>query len=504
MSLLGIDVGTSGCKSAVFSETGEQLTVAYEEYDMDRPQPGWAQLNAWEVWDKVKSTISRAVGEHNAAARGDPIRALSASSMGEAVVPVTRDRRILGPSILNFDVRGARYLPALAAALPDPELYRINGNTLGNHYSMSKMKWIKENQPELYREADYLLHWSGLASFMLGADPVLDYGLANRSLLFDVDREDWSDVLLDWAGLDREKLPAVCQAGSVVGQVLPSIADELGLPPGVLIAMGTHDQSCNAVGCGAIKTGRAMYGMGTFACLTPIFEQRPDPATMIAYGLNTEHHAAPGRYVAFIFNHGGSVVKWYRDTFAALDKKLAQGEGRDVYNELFAEMPPGLSSILALPHFAPTGPPEFVDDSSGVLIGLKLATERGDILKGILEGITFYQREMLDVLPDAGISVDSCRAVGGGSKSDAWLQLTADIFGIPVVRPKITEAGVLGGAIIAAVGAGVWPSYDDAVDHMVTLDRTYEPRLDIRAAYEPRYERYRQIWPLMKGFLRGL
>ncbi len=504
MSLLGIDVGTSGCKSAVFSETGELLTVAYEEYDMERPQTGWAQLNSLEVWDKVKATIRAAVGDHAVARGAGPVRALAVSSMGEAVVPVTRDRRILGPSILNFDVRGARYLPALSAALPDPQLYQVNGNTLGNHYSLPKLKWIKENQPDLYREADYLLHWAGFVSFMLGADPVLDYALANRSLLFDVDRQDWSDDLLRWGGLDREKLPALCQAGALVGEVLPSVAAELGLPPAVRIAMGTHDQCANAVGCGAIKPGQAMYGMGTFVCLTPVFDQRPDASRMISQGLNTEHHAVPDRYVSFIFNHGGSVVKWYRDTFAAQDKKLAQREGRDVYNDLLAEMPPGLSSVLALPHFAPTGPPEFVDDSAGVLIGLKLATARGDVLKGLLEGITFYEREVLDALPAAGINVDSCRAVGGGSKSDAWLQLTADIFGIPVVRPKVTEAGVLGAATIAGVGAGVWSSYDEAVAEMVSLDRTYEPRMDMHEAYEPQYEKYRQIWPLMKGFLRSL
>jgi xylulokinase len=417
---------------------------------------------------------------------------------------VTRARRIVGPSILNFDVRGARYLPALADSLSDPDLYRINGNTLGNHYSLTKIKWIKENQPELYDQADYLLHWSGFVSFMLGAEPVLDYALANRSLLFDIDRQDWSEDLLAWAGLDREKLPSVCQAGSLVGQVLPSVADELGLPPGVLIAMGTHDQCANAVGCGAIKTGRAMYGMGTFVCLTPVFDERPSPAAMISQGLNTEHHAVPGRFVSFIFNHGGSVVKWYRDTFAGLDKKAAQQAGRDIYADLLAEMPAGLSSILALPHFAPTGPPEFVDDSSAVLIGLKLATQRGDVLKGLLEGITFYEREVLDALPAAGITVDSCRAVGGGSKSDAWLQLTADLFGIPVVRPTVTEAGVLGAATIAGLGAGVWSSYDEAVDQMVSLDRTIEPRLDVHAAYEPQYEKYRQIWPLMRDFLRSL
>ncbi len=369
---------------------------------------------------------------------------------------------------------------------------------------MPKIKWIKENQRELYGEADYLLHWAGFVSFMLGADPTIDYSLASRTLLFDVDREDWSDALLRWGGLDREKLPPLCQAGSVVGQVAPSVAAELGLPPGIPIAMGAHDQCVSAVGCGAVKTGRAMYGMGTFVVLSPVYEQRPDPETMIAFGLNTEHHAVPNRYVSFIYNHGGSVVKWFRDAFAAQDRKLAQREGRDVYDELFAEMPPGLSTILSLPHFAPTGPPEFVDNSSGVLIGLKLGTQRGDILKGLLEGITFYQREMLDVLPGAGIEVNSCRAVGGGSKSDLWLQLTADILGAPVRRPKVTEAGVLGAAIIAAVGAGVWSSYDEAVERMVSLDRTFEPRTEVHEAYEPQYEKYRQIWPLIKNYLRSL
>lgn len=502
MSLLGIDVGTSGCKSAVFSERGELLSVAYEEYDMERPQPGWAQLDAVDVWEKIKATIRGAT--QAAAGKGGPVRALAVSSMGEAVVPVTRDRQILGPSILNFDVRGARYLPALADALPEAELYRLNGNTLGNHYSLPKLKWIKENQPDLYREADYLLHWAGFVSFMLGAEPSLDYALANRSLLFDVDAADWSDWLLAWGELDRGKLPALRPAGTVIGQVAPAVAQELGLPAGALIAMGTHDQCANAVGCGAITAGRAMYGMGTFVCLTPVFDQRPDPASMISLGLNTEHHAVPGSYVSFIFNHGGSVLKWYRDTFAALDRQAAQREGRDIYAELIGEMPPGLSSILALPHFAPTGPPEFVDDSSAVLAGLKLETARGDILKGLLEGITFYEREVLDGLPAAGIPVDSCRAVGGGSKSDAWLQLTADIFGIPVVRPKVTEAGALGAATIAGVGAGIWPSFEAAVDEMVTLDQTFEPRMDVHKAYEPQYEKYRQLWPLMKDFLRSL
>ena len=137
MSLLGIDVGTSGCKAAVFSEDGQVLALAYEEYDYQHPQPGWAELDSQQVWACVQCTIARVAQQ----ARHDPIKALSVSSLGEAVVPVTRQREILGPSLLNFDARGAEYLPELHERIEDERLYGINGNTLGNHYSLPKLRW---------------------------------------------------------------------------------------------------------------------------------------------------------------------------------------------------------------------------------------------------------------------------------------------------------------------------------------------------------------------------
>ncbi len=203
MSLLGIDVGTSGCKAAVFSEEGQLLALAYEEYDYQHPQPGWAELDARQVWEGVQHTIAHVARQ----ARHDPVKALSVSSLGEAVVPVTRDREILGASLLNFDVRGAECLPELRERIEDGRLYGINGNTLGNQYSLTKLKWIQQHQPELYQPTDHFLHWSGCVSFMLGAEALVDYSLANRTLLFDLERRDWSDELFELAQLDRAKLP---------------------------------------------------------------------------------------------------------------------------------------------------------------------------------------------------------------------------------------------------------------------------------------------------------
>lgn len=501
MSLLGIDVGTTGCKAVVFAEDGRQLASAYREYDLRRPRPGWAELDAVEVWGKIKDTI-RQVAHQTAQSSADPVSALSVSSMGEAMVPVSRDRQILGPAINpNFDLRGEVYLEALSRTLDDGRLYRINGNTLGNPYSLTRLKWIAENQPELYRKTFCFMLWGGLVLSMLGAEPCADYTLANRTLLFDLDRRDWSDELLAWAGLERAKLPRAVPSGTVVGRMPPDIATDLGLPPGVALVAGAHDQCANAVGCGAVEPGCAVYGMGTFFCITPVFERRRAPEAMIARGLNTEHHAVPGLYVTFIYNQGGALLKWFRDTFAAVEHRQAQASGSDVYAALIAEMPPRPSSVLALPHFAPTGPPEFIADSSGVLVGLHLDTTRGDILKGLLEGATFYLKACVDALPETGIRIADFRAVGGGSKSEAWIQLSADIFGLPFVRPTVTEAGALGAAIIAGVGSGVFDSYRSGVAAMVMPERVFEPDPLRHDQYRERFEKYRALWPLLRPFL---
>jgi xylulokinase len=499
MSLLGIDVGTSGCKAAVFSEDGQVLASAYEEYDYQHPQPGWAELDSRQVWACVQRTIAQVAQQP----QHDSIKALSVSSLGEAVVPVTRQREILGPSLLNFDVRGAEYLSELHERIEDERLYGINGNTLGNHYSLPKLKWIQQYQPELYQQTDHLLHWSGFVSFMLGAEATVDYSLANRTLLFDIERCDWSDAILDRVELDRSKLPQTVPSGSIIGSVSHSSAAELGLPIGLPIISGGHDQCCTAVGCGVIEPGQAVYGMGTYICMTPVFKHRPAPAAMIAQGLNTEHHAMPGQFVSFIYNQGGVLVKWFRDTFATLERKQAVESGADIYTALLAEIPTEPSRVIVLPHFTATGPPHFIDDSCGVMVGLKLETTRGEILKGLIEATTFYLRECFEALPDE-IEITDFRAAGGGSKSAAWLQICADILGRPFVRPVISEAGVLGAAIIAGTGSGVFPSLAAGVATMVKLERTLCPDPARQQLYNERFAKYHRLGLLLDGYLREL
>ena len=500
MSLLGIDIGTTGCKTAVISTDGRILVSAYEEYDVLSPRPGWAELEAASVWNKLKTLIRKVVSQ----AADDPVTSLSASSFGEAMVPVSRNRRVLGPSILNFDVRGEEYLERLRAGLGDETLFRINGNTPGNHYSLTKLMWIKEHQPDLYERAWKFLHWSSFVEFMLGAEPVLDYSLANRTLLFDLDRKDWSAELIDRAGLDRGKLPELAPSGKVVGTVSKGIAEELGFSPRVTIVTGAHDQCANAVGSGVIEEGLAVYGMGSYHCITPIFSKKPAAREMIPRGLNIEHHAVPDQYVCFIYNHGGTLFKWFRNAFAGVEHLQAQEQGTSIYPMLLSEMPGDASSVIVLPHFAPTGTPAYLTETCGLIVGLHLNTARGDILKGVLEGITFYLRECVESLPPTGISIQEYRAVGGGSQSDAWIQLCADILGRPFTRPMVTEAGVLGSALIAGVGSNIFSDYREGVRSMVKEGQAFDPVPARQESYTARFEEYRGLYPLMKDYLAAM
>ncbi|TVR70794.1 MAG: hypothetical protein EA427_05210 [Spirochaetaceae bacterium] len=495
MSLMGIDVGTTGCKAAVFDEAGTMLSLQYREYDVARPQPRTAELDASAVWEAIKEVIRGALSE-NGASRD--LRAISVASMGENLVPVSRERRILGPSILNVDYRGEEYLAALRTGCSDERLYQINGNTWGNQYSLPKLMWIREHQPQLYEETYKFLHWGGFVTFMLGSEPHVDYALANRSLLFDLDNEDWSEELLALGGIDREKLPRTVASGVPTGHVDGRIAQELGIPAGLPLVNGSHDQCANALGCGVTEAGMAMYGMGTFPTIVPVYDRRPDQTFMIGAGLNTEHHAVPGRFVSFIFHMGGSAIKWYRDTFAAEEHRQARERGENVYERLFREMPDQPSDVLVLPRFAPMGPPDFEDIPNAAMMGLSLETTRGEILKGIVEGNTLAHSLVVENLPEAGIDISEYTVVGGGSRSDNSVQIAADILGRPMVRSNVVEAGAFGAALLAGLGIGTYGSFSEAAGIARSVSgQVFEPDPQRHQQYREKLAAYREL----RGFV---
>jgi xylulokinase len=271
MSLLGIDVGTTGCKAILFAEDGRILGSGYREYPLYHPQPGWAELDPREVWDGVRESVREAV---SGVAQGDLVRAVSTSSQGEAVVPVGADGEPLGTAIVSFDARTAPQREGWEGSFGAERVFQITGMPLHTMYSILKIQWLRENQPDLYGRTwkflpfgDYILH-------RLGAPPVTDSSMAARTMAMDLGRNDWSPEILSDAGVDPAKLPDIHPSGTEVGVIRGDVAEELGLPPGVRLVTGAHDQPAGALGAGIVRPGIAMDATGTVECICPAF---PEP-----------------------------------------------------------------------------------------------------------------------------------------------------------------------------------------------------------------------------------
>jgi xylulokinase len=491
MSLLGIDIGTGGVKAGTFTVDAQCLATAYREYAMRAPQPGWVCLDAREVWQKTREVIA----EVAASAGSDPITAMCVSSLGEAVVNLSGDGEIMDLSILSCDPRGEEMVQQLREQMEVASLYRINPNPLMVGYSLPKLDWIRRHQPDLFEATATFVLFDGLVGTLLGCEPFVSHSAANRTLLFDIHAEDWSPQLLALADIPPEKLPRILPAGSVAGIVRDEHADALGLPKGVKVVVGGHDQCLNALGAGAIAPGQAVVGLGTYECITPVYDHIPGPEAMLPVGLNVEHHVLPDRYVSFLYNQGGVLVRWFRDTFAA---DIANHP--DVYGKLMAEIPAEPGHLLVLPYFTTTGPPDFLTNATGVISGLRLETTRGDILRAILESTSYYFCGPLKGLREAGIELTELRASGGGARSDAWLQIKADIYGLPVRRLRMTEAGLAGAAMLAGLGTDLYHTAEQACEVFVEIGECFEPDPSLRTYYDTRIARYQDLVARMRQF----
>ena len=497
MSLLGLDVGTTGCKAVVFSSDGIIHTQAYKEYDLLYSGKGRVEFDSRRVMEIIKDIIRDAASKTTS----DPITAMSVSSCGEAMTPVSGDRKILDNAILGFDERGLEYLPLILSRIGAKEVFNISGNKPAAFFSAPKLMWYKEYKPEVYDNARYFLSWPDLIFFLLGCEPVIDYSLANRTLLFDIENKIWSDKIINSTGLAREKLPDVAPSGIDIGVISDKIADELGLRRGVHCVTGGHDQCCNAIGAGANRSGQAAYGIGTFICITLTYSRKPDKDILFKNNLNLEHHVVPGQYVSFVYNTtGGSVLKWFRDEFSALEKETAKREGTDIYSDLIKNIPDCPTNLLVIPYFAPTGAPRFDMNTPGAILGLRLETSRWQVLKALMEGVTYYFADSINSFHETSMNIEEYRPTGGGAKSDIWLQIKADIMGKPFKRPKIIEASCLGAALLAGTATGVYDNLNQAVDNLVKIDKVFEPDGEKHSIYLEKMEMYKKMLNTISDF----
>jgi xylulokinase len=467
MSTLGLDIGTSGCKAAVFDAKGQMLASAYREYPLIVEQPGWAELDS----DRVCALAMDVIAEAAAACPSDPVQAVGVSCQGEALTPVDSAGRALGYAMVSSDSRAAAYAGDWSRQFGVEALYEITGHTPHPMFSLFKLLWMRDHRPEVWRAAERWLCFEDLFCLRLGLPPAMGYPLAGRTMLFNVRRHEWDARILNAVGLAPERLARPIPAGSVSGTIPEGTTRRLGLASGALLIAGGHDQPCNAIGAGVVSAGVAMYASGTVDCVCPAFDRAVfDPALMRS-NLCTYDFTVPGMYTTVAFSlTGGNLLKWFRDEWCAVEQGEAARSGVEVYELILRQLGDQPSSLLVLPYFTPSGTPHFDTETPGVIHGLRLSTRRGDVLRGLMEGVALEMRLNLETLRSAGVPIHELRAVGGGARSRALLRLKASVLGTPIVPVAVTEAGCLGMAMLGYAVREAVPVADLVPKWIRTLD----------------------------------
>ena len=495
MHLIGLDIGTTGGKAIVFDDHGKARGHAYREYAVVCDTPAKAEQDAESVWKLTKEVLREAVAH----AGVDDIAALSVSVQGDAVIPVDSQFQPLHPAILGMDYRAAPQAAACAREFGDFPLFQATGMRAHPMNSLAKVLFLREHAPGIFDKAWKITTYADFILGKLGAEAVIDCTMASRTMAFDLAGGTWHQGILQTLGLGEDVFSRIVPSGKVVGRIRRSLAEELNLPPNLLLVAGGHDQTCAALGAGLVQTGLGLVSTGTAEVLSTAFEAPLLSQRMFDSFYPCYLHAKPGMCFTFALNHaGGMLLRWWRDQFAAAEVVAASAAGRDAYELIDSRMPATPTRLFAVPHLNGTGTPWCDVGATGGVFGLTFTTTRHEVAKALLEGLCFELRINLENLQRCGASIQQLRAVGGGAKSETWLQLKADILNCPISTLRCREAACLGAALLAGLGAGFYSSLDEAVAQTVATDREYAPRAEASNHYHERFAEYARLYPALK------
>ena len=494
MSYMGLDIGTTGCKAVIFDEDGRQLALAYEEYEIISKKDGWAEIDS----NQVCKSCFKVIKETASKVKNDPVQGIGISSQGEAFTPIDSKGNILAKAMVSSDTRAASISRTWSREFGREKLYNITGHTPHPMFTIFKLLWLKENQPEVWERADKFLCFEDLLHLKLGLEPAIGWPLAGRTMMFNIKTHQWDTKILDQIGLNKKKLARPLASGTIVGHIPNSIAGQLSLAPDVIIVAGGHDQPCGALGAGVTKQGTAMYATGTVECITPVFSSPVMSSNLYKSNLCTYDYTLDNSYTTAAYSlTGGNILKWFCDQWADKEIREAEERGVDPYQIILEQIGVRPTKLLVLPYWTPSGTPYFDLETPGVIYGLRLNTQKAEVLRALLEGVALEMKLNLNILEESGIVIDELRAIGGGAKSKIWLQLKADILNKPITRVKVTEAGCLGAAMLACA-AGQKTKIKDLVNNWVQTDSLIEPNVSNAEYYQEHFLKYKKLYSVLK------
>jgi xylulokinase len=479
-TIVGLDLGTQSLKAVVTDRDLTVLGTAASPLRPSFPRPGWAEQDARDWEAALGPTIAKAL--QAAGCEAESVAALGCGGQLDGCIGVDRAGEAVHPCLVWMDRRAQ----AAVAGLPAERIRERAGVVLDPSHMAAKIRWVKDNHPQARTIVRFHQPVSYLVSRLTGRH-VIDHGLASTTMVYSLTARGFDPELLDLFQMSADELPAVAEAADCAGPLGPDGARLTGLPRGIPVAVGTGDDFSTPLGAGLTTPGQVVCVLGTGEVVGALH-----PEAVIDGGGLVETHAYAGDSY-FIENPGwlsGGALAWFKDTF-----RLADFEELD---RLAETVPPGAEGVLFLPALSGAMAPEWIASARGCFYGLTSAHGSGHLARAVLEGTAFAMRDVIQRLGEMGVQTTAVVLLGGGAKSAVWARIRADMTGLPVDVPRITDTSPLGGALLAAVAAGLQPGLAEAAQRLGGIRQRIEPDPRAKAGYDEAHAAYRKLFASLR------
>ena len=490
MLYIGIDLGTSAVKLLLMDGEGTIRNIVSREYPLEFPQPGWSQ-QAPEDWKKA---VLEGVPELLRGFDASQVAGIGAGGQMHGLVVLDRDDNVIRPAILWNDGRTAKQVDYLNNVVGREQLSKLTANIAFAGFTAPKILWMRENEPELFARIDKIMLPKDFINYILTGVHCTDYSDASGMLLLDVEHKRWSKEMLDICGITEAQMPALFESYEKVGTLRPEIAKELGLPENVVVCAGAGDNAAAAVGTGTVGEGGCNISLGTSGTVFISSERfGVDPHN----ALHAFAHADGHYHLMGCMLSAASCNKWLmEDIFQTSDYA---GEQKDITPDKL-----GGNHVYFLPYLMGERSPINDTDARGTFTGLTMDTVRSDLTQAVLEGVAFAIRDSFEVAKSLGIPIQRSKICGGGAKSPLWKTIMANVLNIQLDVPESEQGPGMGGAMLAMVTCGLYPTVADACAKLARTAETISPDPALAARYEARYRQFRRIYPAMRELFAQL
>ncbi|MDA8206280.1 MAG: xylulokinase [Thermaerobacter sp.] len=490
--ILAYDLGTTGNKAVLVDERCNLVATAFSPYQTFFPFATAVEQDPWDWWNSVVNATRQLLEKSHVNPR--EVQAISFSGQMMGCVPVSREADPIGRGIIWADMRGSLEASQLAARMGSALLYQILGNRVNASYSAAKILWIREHEPDRFRQAHKFLQPKDFIVARMTGNFVTDFSDACGTNLFDITRLQWSDAILEAAALDRHLLPEAYASTDVVGRLSDAVAAVLGLTGGTPVVIGGGDGACAAAGAGVINASDTYQYLGSSSW---VGTASPVPLLDPTARIFNWAHVVPGLYAPTgTMQAGGGSFQWLKSTLG-----IETENGRSAYELMDEEAdagPAGANGLIFLPYLMGERSPVWNEKARGAFIGLTMQHSRSELIRAVMEGVAMNMKGILDAFTDQ-IKVDEIRFIGGGAKSRVWAQIFANIYGHRLRVPTVLdEATALGAAVTGGVGVGLFADFD-VVRRAIETDFVVTPDMDRHRAYRRLQVTYEEAYRALIG-----